>query len=138
MGVKSARVQQVIQGDDVVLRHAIVGPVAVGNNESVALVSVDVGDVVKAFYESTQPTDESLPAVPPVQATGVAVVGSPSTFDFSIPSADSEKILAGLSKTVRIEITRLSGSLETYYLFDEVDVLKRGWPVEGQAPLSLP
>lgn len=138
MGVQAARVQQLIQGDDVVLRHTLVTPAAVGNNETLALVTIGMGDVVNAKYQTTQPTDESLPAIPPVSALGVAVSGQPSTFDFTIPAVDSAKLLVGKGQTVRIEITRSGGDLESHYLYDEMDVLARGFPVPSEAALKLP
>lgn len=136
MGVKSARVQQGVVGDDIVFQHTIVKPAVTGNTEGVALVVVNEGDTAVGFYASEQNPDPSQPSVPDVQSTAVPGTGA-SAYAFPIPKAASVNMLPGLTQTVRIEITRADASKETYYLFDEYDLLDRGFPSEPPQ-LNLP
>lgn len=138
MGVKSARVQQGVAGDDVVFTHAIVEPAVVGNNEGKALVVVAEGFTAVAFYAAKQSEDPEAEAVPDVESADVAGNGS-SSYDFAIARADSAKMLPGRGQTVRIEVTKNdeSAAKETYYLYDEYDLLERGFPSEP-AELNIP
>src|SRR4029077_7779351 len=108
----------------------------VGQVEGLAEVALLNGDSAVAYYAPQQPDDPSEPLLPDVASTPVAGP-SAATAQFSIPKASSVNMLPGLGQTVRIEITRAGGSKETYYLFDEYDLLDRGFPSEGSS-LNLP
>lgn len=129
MSVKSARLQRVVMGDNAVLRHVLVRPAVVGNNESLELVPVDPADVIRAFYEQAEGSTV-------FSIVGAAVSGS--TFDFTLSQAQTALLIPGLGQTVRIEITRNATSAkETYYLYRELDVMARGFPSQPQ-DLDLP
>lgn len=135
MGVQSARVQQVIVGDDASFIHKLVKPGVAGNNEALVPVILLAGDVVKAIYESEQP--ETGPEVPDVEVTATFTPGE-SQCTAGIDDTESVKLRVGLGLTVRIEITRIAdGAKETLYLYNEYDAIARGFPVQPSS-LNLP
>jgi hypothetical protein len=139
--VQSARVQQLVIGDDVTLRHQIMDAIAYNAEISRAPVVVNTGDITKCFYPLE---DESIDligylATPvgslPSSLLDVEIAGDIPAAD-PIPERGSKTFQIGLARTVRIEITRLNGEKETHYLYKELDVLERGFPVQIQ-PINL-
>jgi hypothetical protein len=143
MGVKSARIQQVVAGDDALFQHTIVGAAVKGPNQTVDLVPVNVGDVVTAIYNVIPQPDPNLPPNAPISVIGTVVGAYPgSVFTFPIPkgtaAGQSGLLIPAPGQTVRIEIVRTGTlKLETYYLYDEYDVIARGFP-NAPAGLCLP
>jgi hypothetical protein len=125
--VRSARVQAVVKGDDALLEHQVVGDVALEAEQTKAPVLIDTGDGVICFYESEQV--EGQPEVAPVNANAIPVGPLPtSRIQVALSQAQTALLRSGLSQTVRVELTRASGKKETHYLFEELDVIERGFP----------
>lgn len=110
--VQSARVQKIVQGDDVNLLHQIVDSVALLAEESRVPILVNNGDVVKFFYPTNDGTLDQLGYL------GVPVGAYPeSKFTVDIPGQipalvvggtvrGTIQIQSGAGRCVRAEITR--------------------------------
>lgn len=134
MSVQSARVQEIVKGDDVVMTHQIMKDVAFNAEASRAPVTLNEGDTVNFFYPLESQCIKDLVGYP-----GTAVGEFPASI-FTVPIAGTivetppapnrgtVQFQSGLGRTVRAEITREAGTKETYYLIDEVDVFERGFP----------
>lgn len=142
MTVQSARVQQIVKGDDVTLTHQIMESVAFNAEIGRAPVEVNALDTVKFFYPLQDGTMDDI------GYEGVAVSAYPaSAFSVDIagviaatvddPERGTKHFLSGKAQTIRAEITRQSGKLESHYLLMEVDIYERGFPV-APTPLDLP
>lgn len=150
--VQSARIQQIVKGDDVSLKHQIMGDVAYNAEASREPVQVQIGETVKFFYPLADGSVDligysgvvvgSLPgSVFTVAIPGdiPAVVG-PSP----VPERGTKTWQSGSGRTVRAEITRSGGKIETHYLIDEVDIYERGFPSSlddtsgGTLPVEAP
>lgn len=145
MTVQSARVQSLVIGDDVTLKHQLVKQIALDASFSIAPVEITNLDKVIFFYELADGVDL-------IGYEGV-VVGSYPSSKFSVdiagviplvvdvsPVRGSSTFLEGLGQTVRAEIIRdfaTTPKKETIYLLKEVDVIARGFPVEAEQ-LNLP
>ena len=135
MSVQSARVQEIVKGDDVTMQHQIMKDVAYAAEESRAPVEMQVGDTAKAFYPLQDSTMTDLVGydctpvggLPSSQVT-VAIPGVIAAVPNVSPERGTKTFQSGLGRTVRIEITRASTKKETYYLIDEVDIFERGFP----------
>lgn len=135
MSVQSARVQEIVKGDDVTMSHQIMKDVAFAAEQSRAPVELAAGDVATAFYQLQDPTMNDLigyPCVPvgsfPTSNVTVDIPGVIAAIG-NTPARGSQTFQSGLGKTVRIEIVRdTTNKKETYYLIDEVDVFERGFP----------
>lgn len=130
--VQSARVQEIVKGDDVVLKHQIMKDVAFNAEQSRAPVPLMDGDSVLFFYP--QAVGEDL-----VGFAGNPITALPcDTFNVPVagvipavgttPQRGTSMFQAGLSRTVRALVTRSSGAKETYFLISEVDIFERGFP----------
>jgi len=135
MSVKSARVQKVVKGDTVTLRHQIMEDKAYDAELSRAPVLVDSGDVVKCFYALEDEAAQDLIGflASPVGSLPSSEIDVLCLGDIPASGNDPERGTntwkAGLGQTVRVEITRyLTGYVETHYLFQELDVFERGFP----------
>lgn len=134
MSVQGARVQIVVKGDDVTLRHQIVSKAALLAHEVLAPVTVDTGDITKVFYPYQDGYSDQIgylaaPVGPlPSSLLDVPVAGSiPAVIGVS-PERGTKAWLSGPGLTARVEITRIAtGKKETYYLIDELDVFERGF-----------
>lgn len=140
--VKSARVQEGVQGDDIEFIHQIVANKALLAELTKAPVTVDSGDVVRCFYPAADVTREEVgPFLGSPQGSlpsSIISVSIPKLSPGPEPLNDSRQIRAGQGQTVRVEITRvLDGSLETYYLHREFDMVERGFPEEPAPELNL-
>lgn len=129
--VSSARVQQLVKGDDAVLSHQIVGPATLDAVKTVDSIELDTGDVARAVYEDAAGT------TPISQVAGPEGDLPTSRISVALNQVQTALLKAGLGLTVRVEITRQNGKKESYYLFNEVDVLDRAFPTEDTTP-SLP
>lgn len=110
MSVQSARVQQIIKGDDVTLTHQIMKSVAYNAELSRAPVMVQSIDLVRFFYALQDQTTVDLIGYPGV------VVGSYPASMFTVfiagnlgnPATRGNSFFqSGLGRTVRAEISRL-------------------------------
>lgn len=127
MTVQSARVQQIVKGDDVTMTHQIMEDVAFNAELSRAPVQVDDGDTVSFFYP-LQDFDHrdyiGYPGIPvgsyPTSTFTVAIPGdipgSPGNWQAvppvpRVPDRGTKTFQEALGQTVRAEITRLR---ETY------------------------
>lgn len=138
MTVRSARIQQVIVGDDWSLAHQIVKPSALDANATLVPVELQAGDVATAFY-SAEPIEGVEQADVSVVATPVGAYPT-SRIAVAVTPVNSAKVRINEAQTVRIEIVR-TGTLkkESYYLFQEIDVYARGFPESADAgDLILP
>jgi hypothetical protein len=133
--VQSARVQKFVVGDDVVLSHQIMEDKAYDAEKARAPVTVNSGDVVTCFYPLADPDAVDLigylgspvGSLPSSEIT-VAIPGVIPAVP-PVPQRGTSTFLVGLGTTVRIEIIRISnGAKETHYLYNEVDILERGFP----------
>lgn len=113
MSVQSARVQEIIKGDDVILAHQIMQDVAFDAEISRGPVMVNSGDVVKFYYPLQDPSATDLigyPGTPvgsyPTSKFDVAIPGNIAASG-SVPARGSKTFQSGLGRTVRAEITRL-------------------------------
>lgn len=134
MTVKSARVQEIIKGDDVTLKHQVMKNVAYNAEMSREPVLVEADDIIKFFYALQDKTIDEI------GFTGVAI-GSYPTSEFNViipglipaaelvPDRGTSQFLSGEGLTVRAEITRDGGVKETHYLLAEVDIYERGFPI---------
>lgn len=113
MSVQSARVQQIVKGDDVVLRHQIMESVAYSAEIGRQPVDLISGDIVNFFYPLAD-----LSMIDQVGYLGVPVGAYPeSNFDVSIPGDIPEvdpvpergtKVMqSGPGRTVRAEVDKL-------------------------------
>lgn len=114
MTVQSARVQQIIKGDDVTLTHQLMKSVAYNAELTRAPDPLATGDVVDFFYPLQDPTKTDL-----VGYRGVPVGSLPaSLFTVAIPSnvpavtgvsdqRGTGTFESGEGQTVRAQITRL-------------------------------
>lgn len=133
--VQSARVQEIVKGDDVILTHQIMKDIAYNAELSRAPVTVDSGDVVTCFYPLEDPTQTDLIGYPgspvgslPSSIVNVTIPGVISATD-TVPARGTQTFQSGLGRTVRIEIIRyITNYRETYYLINEVDIYERGFP----------
>lgn len=133
--VQSARVQQIVKGDDVILTHQIMGAIAYNAELSRAPIMVNSGDSVTCFYPLEDPTQTDLIgyAGSPVGSLSSSIVtvtipGLIAATD-TVPSRGTQSFQSGLGRTVRIEIVRyITNHKETYYLINEVDIFERGFP----------
>lgn len=137
MTVKSGRVNRIVVGDDVVVKHQIMQPVAYNAGVSLTPLLVTSADRVNFFYQLADSTIDLIGYV------GVPDGSYPaSTFEVTIagdipasgttPARGTQTFLTGEAQTVRVEVLKNYGltnqTRETYYLYDEVDVLERGFP----------
>lgn len=137
--VQSARVQKIVVGDDVVLTHQIMEDKAYDAEVARAPVTVDTGDVVRCFYPLSDPSQQDLvgylasPVGPlPSSEISVSIAGVIPPVD-TTPQRGTSTFLVGLGATVRVEITRANtNAKETHYIYNEVDILERGFPVQPQ------
>lgn len=142
MSVKSARVQKVVKGDDVVFRHQIMEDKAYNAEKVRAPVEVLSGDVVKVFYPIADGEDQigylASPVGPlPSSLIDVSIDGVIDPVD-DVPQRGTISFQSGEARTVRVEIVRdLDGKKESHYLYEEVDVLERGFPDEPVDSLNL-
>lgn len=131
MTVQSARVQQVVKGDDVILTHQIMEDVAFNAELSRAPVTLDEGDTVSFFYPLQDEFHRDLigyPGAPvgeypasiftvPIPGNIPLVPGTPGPPPFYrptpplSPARGTKTFQEGGGQTVRAEITRLR---ETY------------------------
>lgn len=110
--VQSARIQQVVKGDDVILAHQIMTSVAYAAEKSRAPVLVNEGDIANFFYPRQDGT------VDLIGYTGLPV-GSYPTSQFTVPIPGvitpltgsivrgTSQMESGPGETVRAEILRL-------------------------------
>lgn len=145
MSVQSARVQKVVKGDDVVLRHQIMESVAYNAELSRAPVELATGDLVNFFYPLQDDTLTDLIGYP-----GVVVTAYPnSLFDVSIPGdvpaatpipeRGTKVMQAGLGRTVRAEVDKLKATTTGDTTLDDTSVvnvasvagIKPGYLVKG-------
>jgi hypothetical protein len=135
MTVSSGRVQEFIQGDDVTLLHQVMQDVAYNSEVAQAPVLVNSSQTVKFFYPM-----QSQFGIDLIGYTGVAVEAYPtSLFTVTIPGyiapnsptpqRGTSTFLVGMGQTVRAEVTSLGPLKESYYLYQEVDILVRGFPL---------
>jgi hypothetical protein len=137
MTVQSARVNELVVGDDVVLTHQIMGDVAYNAELTRAPITLNSPDVVFFFYALASGVDLIGYQGSPVGSlpSSICTVSIPGTIAPSgdIPARGSSTFLPGPGPTVRAEIYRNYGlsnqARETYYLYDEVDVYPRGFPL---------
>ena len=141
MTVKSARVQSIIKGDDVTLKHQLVKKTTLDVEFTNAKVELAVTDKVTFFYELEDGVDligfdgTNAEAYPTSRFNSV-IAGEIS----GDPVRGSSTFKEGLGLTVRAEVIRdfaTTPKKETYYLMEEVDVIERGFPVEEKT-LNLP
>lgn len=133
--VQSARVQEIVKGDDVILTHQIMQDIAYNAELSRAPVLVNSGDTVTCFYPLEDPTQTDLIGYPgspigslPSSMVTVTIPGLIAATD-TVPSRGTQSFQSGLGRTVRIEITRyITNYRETYYSINEVDIFERGFP----------
>ncbi len=133
--VQSARVQEIVKGDDVTMTHQIMKDVAYNAEQSRAPVMVNSGDVVTCFYPLQDPAQKDLIGYvgEPVGSlpTSIFTVDIPGIIEATddVPERGTVSFQSGLGRTVRIEITRdVTDHKETYYLINEVDIFERGFP----------
>jgi len=140
MTVQSARVQSIIKGDDVVLKHQIMKDVAYDAELSRAPVLVTSVDTVKFFYPLQ---DGSIDLIGyagvvigsyPASEFNVNIAGDIPAVPNTSPEMGTKTFLSGQALTVRAEITRQSGKKESYYLYEEIDIMERDFPSK---PISL-
>lgn len=141
--VKSARVQKVVAGDDVVLQHQIVETTALVANEVLAPVLLQTGDVVTCFYQRADGLSDIGYAATPTEALPTSkiqvIVAGDIPPNNPVPETGTKMFAIGLAQTVRVEILRQATSRkETHYLMGELDVVERGFPTEAAAGLDLP
>src|ERR1700685_3137334 len=101
--VQSARSQQIVKGDDVILEHQLMGQIAYDAELGRAPINANTGDVVKFFYQLEDPTVTDLVGF-------VATpVGSYPTSKFTVavpgnivgpPQRGTTTFLSGLGQTV--------------------------------------
>lgn len=129
MTVQSARIQQVVKGDDVVLLHQIMKDIAYNAEASRSPDALNAGDVVDFFYPLQDTTVTDL-----VGYRGTAVGSYPtSTFNVSVPGVIPAGVNtlqrgtstweAGAGRTVRAEIVRLKASFTADTALDSVTLL---------------
>ena len=136
MTVRSARVQEVVRGDDALLEHQVVGDVALDAELTKAPVQINSGDSVSCVYAAQQ--TDGQPRVADITAPALPL-GTVPTSRIQVPLTQAQTALLqiGPAQTVRVEVTRATGQKETHYLFEELDVLDRGFPAESEIP-NLP
>lgn len=130
MSVKSARVQKIIKGDDVILTHQILQDIAYNAEQAKTPVTIEDDDVVKFFYEYQDADSSDL-------IGNLGVKQSGSIFTVEIPSSKTLLFKSGEGQTVRAEITKENGDRHSYYLYQEVDIYERGFPIQ-ETELNLP
>lgn len=115
--VQSSRIQQIIKGDDVTLLHQIIQSASLYANSTLVPVAMSAGDIAHVFYPLADLTITDLIgylAVPqgtlPSSMIQVFVPGN-IPINNPTPARGSQSFQAGLSQTVRVEITRLKASL---------------------------
>ena len=133
MTVSSARVQQLVVGDDVTLTHQIMAPKAYNAEIGLTPVLLNTGDTVNFFYPLANGTDLiGYPGIPvgsyPTSTFTVAIPGIIPAVG-PTPERGTTTFLIGQGETVRAEITRVGPLKETHYLYSEVDILERGFPI---------
>jgi len=127
MTVRSARVQEIVRGDDALLEHQVVANVALDAELTKAPVQINSGDSVVCFYAAQQ--TEGQPQVPDIVASALPFDTVPtSRIKVTLTQAQTALLQIGPAQTVRVQITRSNGLKETHYLFEEVDVIDRGFP----------
>lgn len=151
--VQSARVQEIVKGDDVTLNHQIMGDIAYNAELSRVPITLNSGDVATCFYPLENPTQTDLIGYEgspigslPSSMISVLIPGVIAATD-TVPARGTQSFQSGLGRTVRVEIIRYTTQYkETYYLIDEVDVFERGFPasltdtsggINPQNPLNL-
>jgi len=143
MAVKSARTQLIIRGDDVTLKHQIMGDIAYDAELSRAPITLLTGDTVNFFYPLQDGTIDLIgyPGVAltvlPCSEFSVDIAGDIPAVPTVSPERGTKTFQSGLGLTVRAEITRADLTKESYYLYQELDCLERGFPIEPQT-LNLP
>lgn len=115
--VQSARVQEIVKGDDVVMTHQIMKSVAYNAELSRAPDPLQEGDTVNFFYplEDTTMTDLiGYPGVPvgsyPADTFTVPIQGNIPAVG-TTPARGTSTFQSGLGRTVRAEITRLKATV---------------------------
>lgn len=109
--VQSARVQQVVKGDDVVLTHQIMESVAFNAEIGRQPVLVNAGDVATFFYPLEDGSNDLIGYVGqpvgalPASKFTVAIPGDIPAVSPN-PERGSKMFASGLGQTVRAEITR--------------------------------
>lgn len=133
--VQSARVQEIVKGDDVILTHQIMGDIAYNAELSRAPVLINSGDIVNCFYPLEDPTQTDLIGYPgsPIGSlpSSIITVKIPGNIpaNNTIPARGTQSFQSGLGRTVRIEIIRyITNYRETHYSINEVDIFERGFP----------
>lgn len=134
--VQSARVQEIVKGDDVTMTHQIMGAFAYNAELSRAPILVNSGDTVTCFYPLEDPTQTDLIGYPgspvgslPSSTVKVAIPGVIAA-NGTVPARGTQSFQSGLGQTVRIEIIRsITNFKETYYSINEVDIFERGFPI---------
>lgn len=141
--VQSARVQKVVIGDDVTLSHQIMEDTAFDAEVARSPVLLNTGDTVKCFYPLSSDFgadqigyDADVVGALPSSKITVDIPGyiAPVVSPSPIPQRGTSTFKVQLGSTVRIEITRSGGAKETHYIYNEVDVVERGFP---ELPQSL-
>lgn len=137
MTVQSARVQQLVKGDDVTLKHQLVKDAALDAEFTRSEVKLAETDKVTFFYQLDDGNDligfEGVAAETyPTSRFNVSVPGVIApTQDPVSPERGSKTFKSGQGLTVRAEIIRDFASeapkKETLYLYKEVDVQERGF-----------
>jgi hypothetical protein len=138
MTVRSARVQQVIVGDEVTLTHQLVKEAALNAEKTIVPVEFTTGDTVTACYKAS-PDPLTGEARNDVRQELTSSGTLPQSIgEFTLAAEKTALLLPGLAQTVRIEV--LTGeSLKSYYLYEELDVLARGFPLASETKaLNLP
>lgn len=138
MTVQSARVQQLVKGDDVTLRHQLLKRVALDAEIAKVPVLLAVTDKVTFFYQLADGSEDTIgydginAESYPTSRFNVAIPGVIAEAD-PVPARGSQTFQAGEALTVRVEIIRdfaTTPKKETHYLQKEVDVCERGFPVD--------
>lgn len=147
MTVQSARVQKIVKGDDVTLKHQVVKDAALDAEFTRAAVTLaSSADKVTFFYQLEDGTMDSIgyPGSPaesyPASRFNVPITGVIAEAD-PVPARGSQVFKSGQGLTVRAEIIRdfaTTPKKETYYLYHEVDVQERGFLDAPATGLILP
>jgi hypothetical protein len=133
MTVQSARVQAIIRGDDALLQHQVIDQVALDAVLTEAPVLINSGDSVICFYAAQQ--TDGQPQISDVSASAIPLEIVPtSRIEVVLTQAQTAILQIGSAQTVRVEVTRANGLKETHYLYEELDVIDRGFPIQPAIP----
>jgi hypothetical protein len=136
MTVQSARVQEVVRGDDALLFHQVISTIALDAMVTDAPVQMNSGDSAVCWYAAQQ--TDGQPLVADVNAPALPNGAVPtSRIQVQLSQAQTAVLNIGPAQTVRVEIIRSNGLKETHYLYQELDVIDRGFPMESEIP-NLP